>query len=781
MENLIKGLQTTLGKMEIALGAIHEAILWTSPAGKILWCNRSLDELLGRPHITTLGANVIDVFPLEKDGVPLASGNHPYQQTYKAASLSDNIYVFKRKEKLIYLEIAGSTAEFKSSDIIIILTIRNVTALLASRDALLKAKDTLEFRVQKRTDELQIISDRYKSIVFEAVDAIITIDQRGIIKSFNPAAEKMFGYREHEIIGKNVNILMPDPHRENHDHYIRNYLKSGTKKIIGLGREVLGSHRDGQSIPLELAVSETRTKSEILFTGIMRDMSDRKKAEEVLEKAKNMAEQANQVKSEFLARMSHEIRTPMNAILGMAELLHETSLSQEQEKYLDIFKGAGEHLLFIINDLLDLEKIEADRFSLETIAFDAHKLFSETHAIMAIAAEKKKLVLEHTVDPETPVKILGDPIRLRQILINIIGNAIKFTEIGTVSFHVYPGTVEASEKDSSKRLELHFEIKDTGVGIEENQEETIFESFAQADHSITRKFSGTGLGLAISRKLIRQMGGDISVSSRIHGGSTFTFNCWFEAAEQNEKNASANIFPPDDDPDVFDLPDHLRILLVDDSDENRFLFGAFLKQLDCTLEFAENGMIAVQKFKSSKYDLVLMDIQMPVLDGYSATQLIRAHEKQNAMVPTPIVALTAHASKEEKEKSRQAGCDMHVTKPVSKKNLLTAIHRLVGKKVLPKKTVHIDKLLEDLIPDFLENRRNNIDALREAVRNDDMAMVEHLGHTMKGTGGGYGFQEITEIGDALERGAQQQDQDCVLGLAKKLETYLDTLEVVFVE
>lgn len=790
-KQIINGLQTTLGRMELAFGAVHEAILWTNLEGTILWCNKSLDKLLARPHISLLGAKVFDVLPLEKDGLPISLGLHPYRQLLKNRSLTDNIYVFNRENVPISLEFSGSRSELGSSGTILILTIRNITSLLASREELKKAKNSLEVRVKERTDELLSLSNKYKSILSEAVEAIITIDHHGIMRSFNPAAEKIFGYTEKEAVGKNVDILMPSPNHEVHDQFIRNYLTSGTKKIIGIGREVVGIRRNGQSVPLDLAVSETRTGSDIFFTGMMRDISARKEADAVLENAKYEAEQANKAKSDFLARMSHEIRTPMNAILGMAELLQETSLNSEQEQYIDIFRGAGEHLLSIINDLLDLEKIETQQFKLETIAFDLHKVFSETYDIMAAAAEKKELVLVYTIDPETPAAFWGDPTRLKQVLINIVGNAIKFTDKGAVSFHVRQKAVEISEKDSSERVELLFEVKDTGLGIEEVELKNIFESFTQADHSITRKYGGTGLGLAISRKLIRQMDGDISVSSRLHKGTTFTFNGWFSPGGRVEENTGADEVPSNNVLESYTPSGPISILLADDSPDNRFLFKAFLKQLNCSMDFADNGMIAFQKFKSSSYNLILMDIQMPVLDGYSATKLIRSHEKQNDLVPTPIVALTAHALKNEKEKSLQAGFDLHITKPVSKKELLTAVCSLLDKNshpeegtennIVPKTTVHIDKIIEDLIPGFLENRRTDIDALREAVETGDMAIIENLGHTMKGAGGGYGFNKITELGDAIELAARQKDGGRVLQLVQELEIYLDNLEVVIVE
>lgn len=797
-KQIISGLHAILGKMEIALGEMQEAILWTNKDGTILWSNKAFDDLLECPHISLPGINVFEVFPLEReDGTPVSFDEHPCLQPPGNFSLSGEIYVFRRKYKTISLEISASSTEMVSGSRVV--TIRNLSALQLHREKLEKAKDMLEVKVKQHTDEILSISNRYKNILLEAVDAIVTIDHRGLICTFNPAAETLFGYAESEVLGKSVTILMPSPYREKHDGYVQQYLKSGKKKVIGTGREVVGVRRNGELLTLDLALSEIRSKNHLFFTGIIRDISATKEMVVALEKAKFEAEQANRVKSDFLARMSHEIRTPMTAILGMAELLKETKLDSEQEQFIDIFKAAGKHLLTIINDLLDLEKIEAEQFSLESVVFDLHGLFKETYNIMVSLAEKKGLKLEYKVAPEIPAEIVGDPVRLKQVLLNIIGNAIKFTEDGMVSFYVSPGETAASDNDLSTRIELKFEVRDTGVGIQEDEQEKIFENFSQVDHSITRKFGGTGLGLAISKKLVRQMGGEIAVSSKLNEGSVFSFNAWFLKQDgrwiMTQDGASEYVGADENNqeagPACETLSSSVSILLVDDSPDNCFLFKAFLKHLECGLDVAENGRIAFEKFKVSNYDLVLMDIQMPVLDGYSATELIRAHEIWNNLPHTPIVALTANAREEEKVKSLRAGCDMHLNKPVSKKDLLAAICSLLGgsarnqtgddNRVPATVAVQVDRMLEELIPGFMENRRNDITALQDAISKDDMERVSRIGHTLKGSGGGYGFNQITEIGQALERAASEDNRETALHLVSELASYLDHVEVIFVD
>jgi CheY-like chemotaxis protein len=385
---------------------------------------------------------------------------------------------------------------------------------------------------------------------------------------------------------------------------------------------------------------------------------------------------------------------------------------------------------------------------------------------------------------------MGDPLRLQQILINLIGNAVKFTELGGVSLLVRGGEFKEPGRELLDKIELHFEIEDSGPGIEESDLEKIFDSFTQAKFVVKKKFGGTGLGLAISKKLVHEIGGDISVTSTPNKGSTFKFNGWFEISNSTEDLPEKDMVHRKSEGELPALSAPLNILLVEDSPDNRFLFEAFLKQLDCSLDIAENGKVALEKSKTSTYDLILMDIQMPVMDGYSATRLIRSHEKKNNKSRTPIIALSAHAKTEEQEKSLKAGCNMHLSKPVNKKSLLAAIYSQLPKQSqnnqyqatkIPEITVHIDKMIEDLIPGFLKNRRNDIEKLQKAVQDGDMNTIKMLGHMLKGMGGGYGFEKISELGKSIELAARQSNSGIILSLTKELETYLDNIKVVFVD
>jgi PAS domain S-box-containing protein len=494
----------------------------------------------------------------------------------------------------------------------------------------------------------------------------------------------------------------------------------------------------------------------------------RQRAEEDLRRAKSSAESANRAKSEFLTTMSHEMRTPMNVILGMADLLSEGSLHEEQRDYVRIFQKAGANLLQLINDILDLSKVESGRVELESIAFDLGALLEKTIELMESRAHNRGLQLTLEVLPGVPMGLVGDPNRLRQILINLIGNAVKFTERGSVTLRVEPDPGGAAGW-------LRFNVLDTGIGIADDKTEMIFDRFTQADSSTTRQYGGTGLGLAISRGLVELMGGRIGCTSEVGKGSTFFLTAPFDVRKALGTPVSA-------EPAVIAISPAkasgqrplTRILIAEDSEDNLVLTKAYLKGGGFEIDVAENGKIAVEKRISGNPHLVLMDVQMPVMDGLEATQAIRQWEAKTAAPPIPILALTAHAGGDAVARSQEAGCTEHLTKPIQKATLLEAISRHIGGKF----QVTPPAGIEGLVPNYLANVRRGMDKILAGVDSKDCTIARQLGHQFKGTGEGYGFPEIARTGAALEVAGMAANEDEIRSQLGALAAYLDRVRVV---
>lgn len=384
----------------------------------------------------------------------------------------------------------------------------------------------------------------------------------------------------------------------------------------------------------------------------------------LLQEAKESAEDANRLKSSFLANMSHEIRTPLGAMIGFAELLEDGNISgEEKSKYSKIIRKNGQALLRLIDDVLDLSKVEAGRLEVELISFSPVELFREILSLLQRTAEQKGITLKMDVDSSIPESLTSDPTRLRQILMNIIGNAIKFTAQGEVLFH-------AEMLESTQPPLLRITVRDTGLGIDEATAAKLFQPFIQADNSTTRKFGGTGLGLVLSKRLAQRLGGDVRLIQSTSGQGS-TFEVLVEAVPLKGTGTLKKVSKPEKE-ERKDL-ENLSILVVEDSPDNQMLLGKMLGRLGAKTSFASNGEEAVTSALSSHFDLILMDIQMPILDGYGATARLREHGYAK-----PIIALTAHAMSEERDRCLASGFDDHLSKPIDWPTFRTVLNRHSG-------------------------------------------------------------------------------------------------------
>ncbi|QDU06874.1 ammonium transporter [Gimesia aquarii] len=524
---------------------------------------------------------------------------------------------------------------------------------------------------------------RYRSIMDNVIDAVITMDPRGFIEEFNLGAEQLFGYQNHEAIGKNIDLLIPPQQEQRQDKNTIDALNPELRKAIGARQEIIAQRKDGSTFSAELALSSVVLADRNIFTGIIQDISKRKEYEKSLNEARYKAEAANQAKSEFLANMSHEIRTPMNSILGFADILLGNLNDEENIESATIVKRNGEHLIEIINDILDLSKIEAGKITLENMQINTREIVSDIASLMQFKADSKGLNFIISFQNPIPETITSDPTRLRQILINLLGNAIKFTKSGSVELR----TQLIQSKDASPQLQ--FDIIDTGIGLSEEAISQIYQPFTQADNSTTRKFGGTGLGLTITKRLVEMLGGMIQVKSTVNQGSTFTVTVNTGSLEavpllQLDENSITKSSSEINSHQLLETSvsnSTPKALIVEDGVDNQRLISFLLKKEDIDVDLAENGKIgyeqAIVKFENgAPYDFILMDMQMPVMDGYTATRKLR-----DAGYLSPIIALTAHAMKHDMEKCLDAGCDAYATKPIQKKKLMNIIAQLMAQEL----------------------------------------------------------------------------------------------------
>ncbi|WP_338416467.1 PAS domain S-box protein [uncultured Sphaerotilus sp.] len=504
-------------------------------------------------------------------------------------------------------------------------------------------------------------------------DGIVVIDETGSIETFNVGAEKMFGYSADEVIGRNVSVIVPELHRSQHDGYIARYLSSGQSGIMGNEREFEARRKDGEVVWIALRVGlldETGTApapapadGRRRFIGVIHDITDRKRAEIELRHAKEAAEDAASAKSEFLANMSHEIRTPMHGVLGAIEMLQDTPMSGQQERFLNTARTSASLLLGVIDEILDFSRLEAGKLRIEALDFDLRRTVEDVTAMLAQRAHAKKLELACYIAPGVPEMVRSDPIRVRQVLVNLVGNAIKFTERGEVVVSV--GLV-AGEGGVSM---LRFEVRDTGIGIARDKQSTLFQPFTQADSSTSRRFGGSGLGLSIAKRLVELMNGHIDIDSQEGQGSRFWFTLpMMMSGQALHRNPNRN-FPG------------TRVLVVDDNATNRIILHRYLTSWSSQSSSASSGDEALAKLQDAAisgrpYEVALLDLNMPGMDGYA---LVRQIQSDPALAAMPLIMLSSAAQDPVRMKGLRV--DIWLDKPVRQSDLHDAISTVLHRHI----------------------------------------------------------------------------------------------------
>jgi len=587
----------------------------------------------------------------------------------------------------------------------------------ALEELTLKLENTISELINSR-EKLRQSEEKYRDI-FENANEGIFIIQQGLIKFHNPKTLQILASENTSLLGKTfVDFVYPD-FRESlqHGHFDKLGKEFHDNRI---SVRVIDENEEIKWVEINSVVINWEGEPALL--NFISDISERKIAEEEMKRARSLAEQASRTKSEFLANMSHEIRTPLNGIIGMTELVMMSPLEEDQKERLEAVKFSGESLLDIINDILDLSKIEARKLELDFVQFSLRGVIEKVLRPMSSKTSQKNLELILDISNGVPDYYVGDPVRLRQILFNLIGNAIKFTEKGEIKLEV------RLKKESGNNAELEFFITDTGIGIPSDKMHNLFKSFSQADSSTSRKFGGTGLGLAISKSLVEMMKGTISVDSIADKGSVFKFNIWLEISSEVVHESSTEIQP---------ILKQKRVLIVDDNLNNRKILKGFLDHLEIENDEAYDGKQAYEKILANSgtkkhYDIVLLDYHMPVMDGIEMAKLMFA---ENKIVPFPdIIMLSSDDVNLERSKLKDFGIKRYLIKPIFKDDLIRLLNEVVGLVDVsqPLKKVYTQKTDENV------NKQYKVLLAEDNIINQKLAngLLEKLNCKIKTVGNG---------------------------------------------
>ncbi len=770
-------------KLALVAARTDNAVIVTDAAGRIEWVNEGFTRITGWRLDEVVGRKPGDFLQGPDSDPAVVRGMS--ESVRAGLGFSTEVLNYRRDGGAYWLAIeaqplldeAGKLAGFMAIE-------RDVTERRRSQATLEQYRQSLEQLVQSRTEELRRNKLLLEAIVKTTPNGLLLIDREGVICMTNAALEQMFGYAESELIGRPLENLVPQSKRDWHRAERRRFVQKPTARPMGLGLNLLGQRKDGSLFPIDVSLATFSVNDEHYVQATVADITARKQAEDELRDLNTNLERkvelrtaelaaACAAKNEFLAHMSHEIRTPMNGVLGLAQLLAREPLAPDQHEMVERIRQAGRSLLEIINDILDFSRIEAGRLRIDPRPFELAPLLAQIGSLLGNTAHRKHLDLRIEVPPDPRGALIGDSLRLEQVLVNLIGNAIKFTERGEILVRIIPLAL------TEAKVRLRFEVRDRGIGIAPEHLSSLFKPFTQADKGITRRFGGTGLGLSISKRLVELMGGEIGVESTFGAGSTFWFEAPFERARGNEPLPKP--FPPRP---VSEGPrlSKLHCLVVDDSRMNRDVVERMLIREGARATMAENGQQALEHLlaRSEAFDAVLMDVQMPVMDGLTATRLIRG---KLGFADLPIIAITAGVMTEQQEQTLEAGCNDFLAKPIDHEKLVSVLIRWTSgasalaeageeqlvtefprmRGVDTRKAASASGQDLDLFLSLLRNFTEEFPAMALRIR-EDLECVEHEVaakrlHALRGAAGYIGALELARSALALEVAITERRSD----------------------
>ncbi|WP_223786754.1 hybrid sensor histidine kinase/response regulator [Marinicella meishanensis] len=657
-----------------------------------------------------------------------------------------------------------------------------------------KENQQLRFEAIEREQQLQESEEKYRLLYEKSEDPMLIIAD-GKLVMVNQATVDLFGYaNEQEMLTINPFFLTPEMQHGGVTSYEKALATKAIVEAKGYCRfEWLYKKKDQQVYPADITLTAIPFGGKPAIFCILRDISESKKIEQELIQAQQKADSANQAKSVFLANMSHEIRTPMNGILGTLDLMLQNPLPADQKERARIIQNSADSLMAIINDILDISKIEAGKLTLDDQPFNLQALMAEFAESIQPGLAEKSLSFQYEMESLDQQNFIGDAGRIRQILHNLVGNAIKFTDKGFVFVDAQMIWENAAE------ALLKFNIKDTGIGIPEDLQENLFNRFTQADDSTTRKYSGTGLGLNICQQLARLMGGEVGVNSKPKQGSHFWFTVRLEKPDQlsghdNPKPAS----------EKQQIPMQGHILVVDDNETNQYVANGVLETLGMSVTLADDGAAAVKAWQNDAFDLIIMDCQMPIMDGYAATEKIRQLEAEQGLPPIPIIAMTASAMQGDREKCLAAGMNDYITKPIESAMVQQIIspwllnhttqsahdytsHKQSGEAdkkaavfdyaALYKRLAGDEALIKDIIHNFTDSMEKHIQTLKHQVVQQDYEAVSLTAHALVGSAATMACDQLSALALAIEQASKQGDGLAVEALIPKIESSFTASEL----